>query len=108
MLPTELLAVNVALNGPAAVGVPLITPLVATVATESPPGRFVPENTIGAEPVAVMVLLNANPTVPEKALVLVMVGAVEGAVVATRTSVNPIILDEPEPVPRSDTHVIVI
>ena len=73
MLPTELLAVNVALNGPVAVGVPLITPFVAT---ESPPGRFVPEKVIGAYPVAVMLLLNSTPTVPEKALVLVMVGGV--------------------------------
>jgi hypothetical protein len=106
LVPAALVAVSTAfVKVPAAVGVPLITPFVAT---ESPPGRSVPENAIGSEPLAVMVLLNATPTVPEKALVLVIVGAVEGAVVATRTSVNPIIRDEPEPVPRSDTHVIVI
>jgi hypothetical protein len=63
LVPAALVAVSTAfVKIPAAVGVPLITPFVAT---ESPPGRFVPEKAIGAEPVAVMVLLNSTPTVPE-------------------------------------------
>ena len=86
MLPPGLLAVSTAfVNTPAAVGVPLITPLVAT---ESPAGRLVPENVIGAPPVAVTVLLNATPTVPAKVLVLVMVGAVAAPEVVTCRSLN--------------------
>ena len=72
LVPAALVAVSTAfVKVPAALGVPLIKPLVAT---ERSIGRPVPENAIGEEPVAVMVLLNATPTVPEKAFVLVIVG----------------------------------
>ena len=51
---------------PAVVGVPLISPLVAM---PNPPGRLVPLKVIGSVPVAVMVALNATPTVPAKVFV---------------------------------------
>jgi hypothetical protein len=73
-VPAALVAVKVALKLPGVEGVPVITPFVAT---ESPGGRLVPENVTGALPVAERLLLNATPTVPAKALVLVIVGGVE-------------------------------
>ena len=61
LVPAALVVVNVALKVPAALGVPVIA---TPEATDNPPGRPVPENAIGVEPVAVMVLLNSTPTVP--------------------------------------------
>ena len=69
--PVELEAVNTVLFVPAAVGVPLIRPLVVI---ERPDGRLDPPKVIGAVPLAVTVLLKATPTVPLKELVEVMTG----------------------------------
>ena len=71
--PVELEAVNTVLFVPAAVGVPVIRPLVAM---ERPAGRLEAVNVIGTVPLAVTVLLKTTPTVPLKLLVVVMTGAV--------------------------------
>ena len=81
-VPAALVAVSVALKGPAFVGVPVIAPLDAT---ERPPGKPVPEKVIGVYPVAVMLLLNATPTVPVKAFVLVIVGGLANGAAVTLT-----------------------
>ena len=89
VLPILFDAVSVAALVPAAVGVPLIRPLVAMF---SPVGRLDPPKIIGAVPLAVTVLLNTTPTVPLKELVEVNcgdtpVGLLSAAELATRKPV---------------------
>jgi hypothetical protein len=73
VVPKALLADRVAVLVPAAVGVPLISPLVAMFRSV---GRLVAPNVIGAVPLAVTEYSSGTPTVPIRVEGVVITGGV--------------------------------
>ena len=74
-LPALLAALTVKVEVPAAVGVPLISPVVSFSVRPLGSSPLIMLHMIGSVPVAVKVWLYASPTLPSDRLLVVMLGA---------------------------------
>ena len=96
-LPALLVALTVKVNVPAAVGLPVIVPLLASV---KPFGKLplTLVHVIGVVPVAARVRLYAVPVVPFGRDAVVMAGAVAVGLLTVKLAVNVLMLPVPVPV----------